>query len=282
MTSSSLNTNLSGVGASTIDIPQPETFVWQGCIEEAQSVNTITATSPIAIPNGAFDMQVDLVPTNDQQRWKPHLARLVWDSINGDRRGGGDDICGTAASRLAQYTSDVTAGLSTSFASYVDSLNPAGNTQHDIGMIWGARLLSPDGIYAAANNDSTAPGGFQIGRHLVFMTDGYMNARNTDYGPWSISRLEGRQVPTTQLDAGSGGGEAMNNIHYRRMEMICNAAKAKGYTVWVIGFGIPSLPQSLQNCATDADHAAVSTSADALKTKFKAIAETIGGLRLSI
>jgi len=284
-TSSAFTVNVSGVGSTTIQMPQPRSYFWLGCIEEAQSVNTITAASPIAIPANAFDMQVDLVPANDQQRWKPHISDLVWGpDVNGNfyNHNNGTDVCGTEASRLAQYTSDVNAGLSTSFAAYVDSLNPAGNTQHDIGMIWGARLLSPDGIYAASNNDANAPGGFQVGRHLVFMTDGAMNARNTDYGPWAISRLDGRQVPTTQLDAYTGGGEAMNNIHYRRMEMICNAAKAKGYTVWVIGFGIPSLPASLQNCATDADHAAVSTSADALKAKFKAIAETIGGLRLSI
>ncbi len=287
-TSSSENHNVSGIGATTLEIPSAQTINWRGCIEEAQSVNTIIATSPIAIPNNAFDMQIDLVPSSDAQRWRPHLPDLVWDSTNGQWQGqisgwqsNGWAACPGAASKLSQYTSDVTAGLSTSFAAYIDALPVIGGTQHDIGMVWGARMLSPDGIYASENNDAQAPGGFQIGRHIVFMTDGLMDARNQNYGPWGIPRLDGRQVPTTQLDI-DDGSQDMNNIHYRRMEMICNAAKAKGYTVWVIGFGIASLPQSLINCATDADHAAVASSSTALKTKFKAIAETIGGLRLSI
>ena len=283
---SNMSVNLSGVGATTISIPTSTTIAWRGCIEEAGTINTLTAASPIAIPGTAYDMQIDLVPSNDTERWKPHLPELVWDT-NGQWQGdsswqaNGWAACPSASSKLRQYTSDVSSGLSASFAAYVDGLAVIGGTQHDIGMVWGARMLSPDGIYASENNDSTAPGGFQIGRHIVFMTDGTMDARNQNYGPWGISRLDGRQVPTTQLDTDDGSTD-MNDKHYRRMEMICNAAKAKGYTVWVVGFGISTLPQSLINCATDSDHAAVASNSTALRAKFKAIAETIGGLRLSL
>ncbi len=286
-TSSTSTFNVSGIGATSLEIPGAQTISWRGCIEEAQSVNTITATSPIAIPSNAFDMQVDLVPSTDAQRWRPHLPNLVWDSTNGQWQGdatwqsNGWAACPSAASKLGQYTGDVVSGVSTRFANYIDGLAVIGGTQHDIGMVWGARMLSQDGIFASENNDAQAPGGFQIGRHIVFMTDGMMDARNQNYGPWGISRLDGRQVPTNQLDTDDGSTD-MNDKHYRRMEMICNAAKAKGYTVWVVGFGISSLPQSLINCATDSDHAAVASNSTALKAKFKAIAETIGGLRLSI
>src|SRR3546814_11169019 len=34
---------------------------------------------------------------------------------------------------------------------YVDSLTPSGNTYHDIGLLWGARLMSPTGIFASDN-----------------------------------------------------------------------------------------------------------------------------------
>lgn len=284
---SSMTVNLSGTGSTTINVPAATTVTWRGCIEEAGTINTLTATSPISIPSDAYDMQIDLVPSDDAQRWKPHLPELVWDSTNGQWQGNsswqanGWAACPSASSKLKQYTSDVVSGLSTSFADYVDGMSVIGGTQHDIGMVWGARLLSPDGIYASENNDSTAPGGFQIGRHIVFMTDGLMDARNQNYGPWGISRLDGRQVPTSQLDTDDGSTD-MNDKHYRRMEMICNAAKAKGYTVWVVGFGITALPQSLINCATDSDHAAVASNSTALKARFKAIAETIGGLRLSL
>ena len=40
----------------------------------------------------------------------------------------------------------------TAFDDYVDRLHPAnGNTYHDIGLIWGARLESPTGIFSADN-----------------------------------------------------------------------------------------------------------------------------------
>jgi hypothetical protein len=150
-----------------------------------------------------------------------------------------------------------------------------GTTQHDIGLIWGARFLSPDGLMSATNSDETAPGGFAISRHIVFMTDGAMNAQNDVYGPWGISRLDGRQVPTSQSSS------SMNDIHNRRMVMICNAAKSKGYTIWVVGFGISSMPQALKDCASDSDHWALAQNSTDLNTKFSNIASTIGGLRLT-
>lgn len=287
MTSTSFATNVSGTGATTIDIPGPVTVTWSGCIEEASTINTITPMSTGAIPGTAFDMLIDLVPDQDAERWKPHLPAIVWDSTNGQWQGSaswqasGWAQCPGKARRLTSYTSDVVNGVSTSLAAYVDGLPTIGGTQHDIGMIWGARFLSPDGIFGAENSDDNAPGGFQIGRHLVFMTDGMMDARNQNYGPWGISRLDGRQVPTNQQDT-DDGTDAMNNVHYKRMAMICEAAKSKGFTIWVVGFGISSLPAALQNCATDADHASVASNSTALKAKFKAIAETIGGLRLSL
>jgi hypothetical protein len=63
--------------------------------------------------------------------------------------------------------------------------------------------------------------------------------------------------------------------------MICNAAKSKGYTIWVIGFGMSTMPQPLKDCASDADHWATANNATELNTKFANIASTIGGLRLT-
>ncbi len=54
---------------------------------------------------------------------------------------------------------------------YINSLDPVSQgTYHDIGMLWGARLLSPTGIFAD-ENAFTAEGG-AIERHMIFMTDG--------------------------------------------------------------------------------------------------------------
>jgi methylmalonyl-CoA mutase cobalamin-binding subunit len=73
----------------------------------------------------------------------------------------------------------------------------------------------------------------------------------------------------------------MNDKHYRRMEMICNAARQKGFTVWVVGFGMTTLPDQLKNCASGPENAVVASSSSALATEFQKIAKNIGGLRLT-
>ena len=52
-----------------------ETHVWQGCIEEADTVATGTF-SPV--PADAFDLNINLVPTNRAQQWKPSLRNVVY------------------------------------------------------------------------------------------------------------------------------------------------------------------------------------------------------------
>ena len=269
------------------------TMSWGGCLEESRTINTITTSSAMAIPDDALDMKIDLVPQDLTQKWRPYLPQLVFDPTGGTPRWQDDDnwnnsgwaACPTASRAMRQYTSDVdgTTKLSASFAAYVDGLLPIGGTQHDIGMVWGARLMSPDGILASTNNAASAPGGFAIGRHLVFMTDGIMDARNQNYGPWGISRLDGRQVPTNQVDVDDSGSTAMNDIHKQRFNMICESARSKGYTIWVIGFGMnnATMPQSLKDCAGDSDHWMTAPTAAELTTKFSNIASTIGGLRLT-
>ena len=175
------------------------------------------------------------------------------------------------------YTSDYNASTkaSTSFNSYVDSLNAVGGTYHDIGLIWGARFLSPDGIFAADNRDTASPGSYQVSRHIVFMTDGTLDTKPSANDPWGINEQEGRLAPSGTNELG------LEAIHKRRTSMICNAMKAKGFTVWVIGFGIATMPQELQDCASDANHWSVSSNSTQLRARFAAIAQTIGGLRLS-
>jgi Flp pilus assembly protein TadG len=264
----------------------PSTVSWGGCLEEAESVNTITATSSLTIPAEAKDMIIDLKPDELSEKWRPFLPQIVFDPTgqaqwhadsNWKAPGKEYSICPTASRELRQYTLDVdgTTKLSSSFKTYVDNLVGLGTTQHDIGMVWGARLLSPTGIMSSANADATAPGGFAISRHIVFMTDGEMNAQEETYGAWGIARLDGRQVPTNTSSS------SMSAIHNRRMVMICNAAKSKGFTIWVVGFGMSTMPQALKDCATDSDHWATANNSTELNTKFANIASTIGGLRLT-
>lgn len=256
---------------------------WGGCIEEAQTVNTITSTTALDDTGGANDLNIDLVPTSTETRWKPYLPQLQYQR-NGYWLGRGSGwinlgyaACPREASSLTQYQSDYnsTTKLSASFESYVNSLNAVGGTYHDIGLIWGGRFLSQSGIFSATNADSTGPGGFQISRHIVFMTDGTLDTKPNANDPWGINNLDGRIAPTSTSETG------LEAIHKRRTSMICNAMKSKGFTVWVVGFGISTMPQELQDCASDAAHWSLASNSAALKTRFQQIAQTIGGLRLS-
>lgn len=261
----------------------PATISWGGCIEEASTVNTITSTSPLTVPYGANDLNIDLIPSSAETRWKPYLPAIQFDDDGYwlGRGGGWIDrgfaACPREASPLTQYQSDysATTKLSTSFESYVNSLTAVGGTYHDIGLVWGARFLSQSGIYSATNADSTGPGGFSISRHIVFMTDGTLDNKPQANDPWGINNLEARIAPINTDEAG------LEAIHKRRTSIICNAMKGKGFTVWVIAFGISKMPQELQDCASDAAHASIEADSAALKTRFQQIAQTIGGLRLS-
>lgn len=263
--------------------PTPDTITWGGCIEEARTTNTITATSSLDVPSGADDLKIDLVPYDTQTRWKPYLPAVQYDSSGNwlGRNAGwiasGFAACPREASPLTQYQSDfnATTKTSASFMTYVNSLTAVGGTYHDIGLIWGARFLSPDGIYSATNSDTVAPGGFQVSRHIVFMTDGTLDTRPNANDPWGINNLEGRIAPASTSEAG------LEAIHKRRTSIICNAMKGKGFTIWVVGFGLSAMPQELQDCATDRAHWTLATDSANLRIEFQKIAQTIGGLRLS-
>jgi hypothetical protein len=174
----------------TIDLPTGnngamQTHIWGGCIEEASTVWTDNY-SPI--PAGAFDLDINLRPENEAQRWKPALPDALWqreDAFGRDtidwshttwHRYAPRMFCPrNAARKLAVITRD-------DLVTYVNSLIPDGDTYHDIGMVWGARFLSPRGLFRDENS-APAPNGDEVVRHLVFMTDGRGNvARDGSHG----------------------------------------------------------------------------------------------------
>ncbi len=257
---------------------------WAGCIEERDTDSNITAsTSTSSIPSGAYDLQIDTAPTNAATKWRPHWPETEFDrfgsNLNSSSRiSGGWNACPSQARKLTSYTNRTAtpSSQSSSFNSYVDGLVAVGGTYHDIGMLWGARFLSPTGIFASDN--ASAPNGFNISRHIVFMTDGDMSAYQAVYGAYGYQALDGRVASTTTGDTG------LTAIHNNRLAMLCNAIKAKGITIWVIGFRNQSegdIQTPLQNCATSSNHWTMAYTAAALSQKFKDIAKNIGGLRLS-
>ncbi|NWK98137.1 pilus assembly protein TadG [Sphingobium lactosutens] len=264
--------------------PVPATVTWSGCIEERSTDSTITATTSTAsVPDNAHDLNIDEAPTDTDTRWRPHWPEVEFTRAgaylnDATRISGGWNACPSQSRRLASYASrsSTPAGMTSSFNAYVDGLIAVGGTYHDIGMLWGARFLSPTGIFASDN--ASAPNGFNISRHIVFMTDGDMSAYQSVYGAYGYQVLDGRVAATNTNDTG------LTAIHNQRLQMLCNAVKGKKITVWVIGFRNQSegdIQTPLQGCASSSNHWTMAYTAASLSQKFRDIAKNIGGLRLS-
>ncbi|WHO40652.1 pilus assembly protein TadG-related protein [Sphingobium sp. AP49] len=265
------------------------TSTWSGCIEERDTDSTITKdTSTASIPSGAYDLQIDALPSSTETKWRPHWPDIIFSrsstasSTSGNWLNSASNIsngwvaCPSEARKLTSYASRtaVPTGQTSSYDSYVNSLVAIGGTYHDTGMIWGARFLSPTGIFASDNG--AAPNGFNVSRHIVFMTDGTMSAYSAVYGAWGYQALDRRDAPSSINDTD------LTAIHKRRLEMMCNAIKSKGIVIWVIGFSDKDvMGTELQNCASSANHWSMNYTAADLKTTFQNIAKNIGGLRLS-
>lgn len=270
-------------------------ITWEGCIEERF---TVSAANYLPIPGGARDLDIDLVPDqgNIDTLWKPALPQVIYlrrmtggsdygqldgsvveDAMNYSNSVG--HSCPAQASKLVKWDD------ATEFDEYVDTLEPTGNTYHDIGMIWGARLMSPTGIFRA-DNAATDRGG-SIERHLIFMTDGDAVSQACDYSAYGVAFFDQR----TTTDVGSaancgyvnGGRPALNAQVNSRLEGLCTAVKNMNITLWVISFGNGSnaaTEKRLKDCATNGRSFTARDSA-ALQSTFKAIADQISMLRLT-
>jgi Flp pilus assembly protein TadG len=245
--------------------------IWNGCIQEADTVNTITASSGYTIPAGANDLNINLIPNSDQTRWRPMFSQLYW---RADTHGQVSAPCPWTAQRLQAMNRG-------NMESYVNMLNPTGNTYHDVGMVWGARLLSNQGIFAADNPDTF--NGMPVSRHIIFMTDGEMDTENDLMAFQGVEseehRVGGTPTPSDN-DTGLTSPTSMESRHVQRMRMVCNAAKAMGFSIWVIAFGTALQPH-LAECASNANQASTAADRDALIARFRQIGANIGALRLT-
>ena len=255
------------IGASTA------TATWNGCIEERDSTSTITGSSSNTIPNSAFDLDINRIPNNDSTRWRP-----MWPEIEYRRTAGsttattgtqmssldeGYWACPTGARRLQSWTR-------ASLLAYVTSLTPIGGTYHDIGMIWGARMISNAGIFADSPDQFA---GMSVSRHIIFMTDGQLAPNCNSYTSYGIEQNDQRVT-------GSSSCSDQYNRHLKRFNMVCNAAKSLGASIWVIAFGT-TLSTDMTNCASNANQASTSSNRDQLIARFREIGSNIGALRLT-
>src|SRR5690606_13936921 len=148
-----------------------ENHRWNGCIEEADTVPTATWDP---LPNNAYDLNINLVPTSNAEAWKPWLPTLVFRRYTGSstktqsvvlssnireewRMTNGSMYSAECPRTAMRLNPDLTRAQLVGYLSAAQGFVPNGYTYHDIGMIWGARLISPRGIFQADNE--TAPNG---------------------------------------------------------------------------------------------------------------------------
>lgn len=264
----------------TADQGHSASVSWGGCIIER-------ATTPFAAnetaPSDAYDMDIDLVPTTSgddavDTQWKMFLPGVTYprntqasqssndnDKDNFVEMGGDYAACPAAAMNLTTMTSDDL----DDFSDYIATLQPKGYTYHDAGMAWGARLISPTGLFATEN----APpiNGRPVSRHIVFMTDGDMMT------PRANLSHQGHERSMARIGATSDDNAIAR--HNNRFVQLCRAARARGITVWVVSFGLSS-NANLNSCASSGQAFEASNAAQ-LNEQFQAIARQISKLRLS-
>jgi Flp pilus assembly protein TadG len=183
-------------------------------------------------------------------------------------------ICTTSPARkLAEYRTN------TNFLAYVNALDAQDiGTYHDIGMLWGARFISPNGIFASENAQASTGGAIQ--RHLIFMTDGGTNTVWNNYNAYGLSYFNRYQFSADVNSDETKTDDAVN----ARLIKICSQVKNMNIQLWVVSYGasVNTTTQTrLQSCATDANHFFSATDTPTLIANFQAIAAKISALRLT-
>ena len=263
--------------------PEFLTASFRGCMEE-RSTYEINDYNNVDLTK-ALDLDLDLVPTlgKPETQWRPMLNEIsfepeIWWNGTGSFKSpvvtdndylmaqtAGLSACPAQARKLGEMaTGDVDAYLST--------LAARGSTYHDIGMIWGGRLLSPTGIFAAENADVA---GKPTNRNLIFLTDGLTAPLDLSYGTYGIEPLDQRRWNPKN----PSGGLTLTNVVEKRFAVACSEVKKRNITVWVIGFGT-TLSPFLTDCAGPGHYFEAGNAAQ-LNDVFGKIATQLGDLRVT-
>jgi len=261
-----------------------QTSSWNGCIEERK---TVAATNFDPIPAGAYDLDINLVPdpADPDTQWKAQWSQITYarqdrnnqqqaEYTTTDDRGTHSFNCPSEARRLQEYPSSGGARNS-DFENYINGLSPTGGTMHDMGMIWGGRFLTANGLFTSDN--ATAPNGDPISRHIIFMTDGEMGADPRNYVAYGNVNMDGRFMGFK----GSGNWSEAETaaVNNERLEAICRVIKNENITVWSITFELAQNDYT-RKCASGTSRAFEANGAAELADAFRKIASSIAELRL--
>jgi len=278
---SSLST---GAGVTNPAMIDGSKSIWAGCIEERY---TTAGTASPSATNPPLDLDVDTEPYDTNSRWSP-----AWPEVEFWRNGAtsednttyriylgrttaaGDNSAKTgnqiACPKTAQRLQTMTTSDITNYLSATNGFRPYGYTYHDVGITWGTRLLSPNGIF---KNDTAAWSGHNPpNRYIVFLTDGDMETGPTVYASHGMEQFDKRVL-------GSAATSNLTAYHNNRFAAACTIAKNHNITIFVIAYA-QTMTTQLQNCASPGQ-AYYASDTTALNTAFSAIAKQVAMLRIS-
>ncbi len=254
-----------------------------GCIEE-RATYEINDYANVNLAQ-ALDLDIDTVPTPGvpATQWRPAYPNVIWERSLDWYGNGSFSVPAVVTTdawlfRPANYNSVVAcpaparklAAMTTAQVNaYLGTVSANGGTYHDIGMIWGGRLLSPTGLFATENADV---GGRPTNRHLIFLTDGLTAPRDIIYGAYGVEPLDRRRWS-------AGSSLSLTQVVEKRFTVACDEVKKRNITVWVIGFGI-NMPKLLKDCAGNGRWFQADD-ATQLNAAFAKIVISMGDLRIS-
>ena len=257
-----------------------------GCMEERDTYE-ITDYSTVDLTR-ALDLDIDTVPSSGDPstQWRPMYPALIYgravewsgagafttNSVTTNKefiapKGLKTDACPSPAARLQEMSAD-------DLDDYLGTLVAKGSTYHDIGMIWGGRMLSPNGLFAEENADVSAT--TPTNRNLIFLTDGITAPLDLSYSTYGFEPVDQRRWHGGWKI--SGKPVSLSSVVENRFAVACAEVKKRNITVWVIGFGT-ELSDVMRDCAGNGHYFEAADAAE-LNATFAQIAKNMSQLRI--
>ena len=196
------------------------------------------------------------------------MARYTEDSTgSGSNRKG---VCAIPSSGSVQpLTKDKSTLLSK-----ISGLTAAGGTAGHLGTAWAWYTLSPNWNSLWSGNEAAAYGAADRRKIAILMTDGEYNTQYDSNGiAVDANKTSNCTNAANKPDCSTGQAGAL-----------CNAMKAKGITVYTVGFGsgmTNTAKQTLRDCATDSTTYYDAYDGEQLKQAFRDIALKLSSLYIA-
>jgi hypothetical protein len=163
----------------------------------------------------------------------------------------------------------------------IDGLTMSGSTAGHLGTAWAWYLLSPN--WAPVMPAGSGAGGYgneKLKKIAILMTDGEYNTQYCSSGNYRGVRDKNSYGSSAQ----KGNCTAANGKSADQAKALCEGMKAKGITVYTVGFelgGNATAIDTLSKCATDPTKFYNAASGEQLKQAFRDIAVKVSTLYLS-